>query len=40
MKKRDYEKELKELLASATPLNITHLFSFSFPKEVSCLQNS
>ncbi|KAK8407338.1 hypothetical protein O3P69_002103 [Scylla paramamosain] len=33
MQKKDYEEEIKELLASATPLNITHLFTFNFPKE-------
>lgn len=35
MKKDDYEEEMKELLSSAEPLNITHLFSFPFPREVS-----
>ncbi|XP_050727643.1 protein O-linked-mannose beta-1,2-N-acetylglucosaminyltransferase 1-like isoform X2 [Eriocheir sinensis] len=33
MKKDDYEEEMKALLSSAVPLNITHLFSFSFPRE-------
>lgn len=35
MKKDDYEEEIKALLSSAVPLNITDLFSFSFPREVS-----